>query len=170
MTASCGRPAGQLAPGGDFVLQAPEGPLDTRTLRGKVLLLFFSYAHCPDGCPAHLRTGSLAFSQLTPAEQARVRLLLVTVDPWRDTPASLKDYAAFVSPALTGLTGTPAEIAAVARTFEAAYVKQEARADGTYDVGHTERIYVMGPDGRLATVLRRGATAEQILAAVRQLL
>ncbi len=169
-TGSCGRPAGKLPQGGDFVLRAPDGPLDSRTLRGQALLLFFSYTHCPDGCPAHLRNGALAFGRLTPAEQARVRLLLVTVDPGRDTPARMKDYAAFVSPALTGLTGSPAEIAAVAKAYDAAYLRQEPRADGSYDVGHTERIYVVAPDGKLAAVLGRGATEAEILAAARKVL
>lgn len=167
---ACGRPGRTLPPGGDFVLRAPDGPLDTRTLRGQALLLFFSYTHCPDVCPAHLRNGALAFGRLTPAEQARVRLILVTVDPERDSPPRMKDYAAFVSPALTGVTGSPAEIAAVARRFDAAYIRQEPRADGSYDVGHTERIYVVAPDGRLAEVLGRGATEAQILAAARKVL
>jgi protein SCO1/2 len=168
LASSCGHPA--LPPGGDFVLQAPEGPLDTRALRGKVLLLFFSYTHCPDVCPAHLREGAQAFNGLTAEERARVRMILVTVDPWRDTPAKLKDYAAFVSPAFTGVTGTPEEIARVARTFDATFFKQEARPDGTYDVGHTERIYLVGPDGKLAAVLGRGATAPGILKTLRKLL
>ncbi len=169
-TGACGRPGGKLPAGGDFVLRAPDGPLDTRTLRGQALLLFFSYTHCPDVCPAHLRNGALAFGRLTSAEQARVRLILVTVDPERDTPARMKDYAAFVSPALTGLTGSPAEIAAVAKAYDAAYLRQEPRADGSYDVGHTERVYVVAPDGRLAAVLGRGASEAEILAAARKVL
>jgi len=167
---ACGRPGGGLPPGGDFILQAPDGPLDTHALRGRVVLYFFGYSHCPDICPSHLRSGSLAFNRLTPAEQARVRLILVTVDPWRDTPSRMKEYAAFINPALMGVTGTPAEIAAVAKAFDAAYARREARPDGTYDVSHTERIYVVGPDGKPAGVLGRGATEAQILAAVRKAL
>lgn len=144
--------------------------MDTRTLRGKVCLLFFSYTHCPDVCPAHLRNGAQAFRNLPPEDQARVRLLLVTVDPWRDTPERMKTYAAFVSPALTGLTGSPAEIATVAKAYDAAFARQAARPDGSYDVAHTERTYVVGPDGKVAAVLGRGATDAQILKEARKAL
>lgn len=156
--------------GGDFVLQSAAGPLDTRTLRGNVLLVYFGYANCPDICPASLAAGAQALNALKPDERARTRLIMVSVDPERDTPARLKEYTAYFHPAMVGVTGTAAEIAAVARSFGAGYVRQPPRPDGGYAVDHSADTYVVAPDGRLAQTLHFAATAEQVAEAVRKLL
>ncbi|MBL8487000.1 MAG: SCO family protein [Rhodocyclaceae bacterium] len=168
-----GSPAASVAPaptGGDFVLQSADGPFDTRALRGRVLLVYFGYSHCPDVCPAALGSGAQALNRLDAGERGRVRLVMVSVDPERDTAAMLKEYAAFFHPAMTGVTGTPAEVAAVARAFGAGYVRQPVRPDGGYAVDHSANTYVVGPDGRLAAILAPGATPDQVLAAARKLL
>lgn len=162
-------PAG-LPAGGDFVLQSADGPVDTKSLRGKVLLVYFGYSHCPDVCPAALAVGGQALNALSQAERERVRLLMISVDPERDSLAHLKEYTAFFHPAMTGLTGTPAEVAAVARAYGAAWRKQPVQADGSYVVDHTTATYVVAPDGRLVAVLDLGTPAERIVAAVRKYL
>ncbi|MBL8490054.1 MAG: SCO family protein, partial [Rhodocyclaceae bacterium] len=86
----------------------------------------------------------------------------------RDTPAMLREYAAFFHPEMVGLTGTPAEIAAVARSFGAGYLRQPLRPDGGYAVDHTANTYVVGPDGQLAETLPPGADPDQVLAALRR--
>ncbi len=165
-------PAGLAAApgGGDFVLQSAAGPVDTRSLRGNVLLVYFGYTHCPDICPASLGFAVQALNQLAPAERERVRLIMISVDPERDTPTSLKEYAAFFHPKMIGVTGTPAEIAAVAKRFGAGYVRQPPRPDGGYAVDHSAQTYVVGPDGRLAAILDLGTPAEKVAEAVRRLL
>lgn len=161
---------GNLPAGGDFVLQTVDGPLDTKTLRGKVLLVFFGYTHCPDVCPASLAAGGMALNALTPDERAKVRLLMISVDPERDSLQQLKEYTSFFHPQMLGATGTPAEIAKIAGSFGAGYVKQAAKADGSYAVDHTVSTYVVGPDGKLAAVLDLGITTDKLLATIRQLL
>lgn len=163
-------PASKLPPGGDFVLQSADGPVDSRTLRGKVLLVYFGYTHCPDICPASLSAGGQALNALSPAERARVSLLMVSVDPERDSLAHLKEYTAFFHPEMRGVTGTADEIAALARAFGAGYIKQPAKADGSYAVDHTVSTYVVGTDGKLAAVLDLGAPTEQLVATIRRLL
>ncbi|MBM3392184.1 MAG: SCO family protein [Betaproteobacteria bacterium] len=156
--------------GGDFVLRSAGGPLDTKTLRGKVLLIYFGYTHCPDVCPASLAAGAQTLNTLTTEERAKVRLIMVSVDPERDTPERLKEYAAYFHPEMVGVTGTPEEIAAVAKSFGAGYLRQPARPDGSYAVDHTTRTYVMAPDGKLAVALELNAPAEKYLETVRGLL
>jgi protein SCO1/2 len=156
--------------GGDFVLQAAGGPLDTRALRGKVLLIYFGYTHCPDVCPASLAAGAQALNTLTAEERTKVRLIMVSIDPERDTPERLKEYTAYFHPEMVGVTGTPEEIAAVAKSFGAGYLRQPARPDGSYAVDHTTRTYVVAPDGKLAASLELNAPAEKYLETVRGLL
>ncbi|MBS1144494.1 MAG: Electron transport protein SCO1/SenC [Proteobacteria bacterium] len=159
-----------LPAGGDFVLQSAAGPVDSKALRGKVLLVYFGYTHCPDICPASLASGGQVLKALSEAERDRVRLIMISVDPERDSVAHLKEYTAFFHPEMIGATGSPEQIAALSKAFGAGYVKQPAGADGSYSVDHTTSTYVVGPDGQLAAVLELGASNEKVLAVVRRLL
>ncbi len=160
----------KLPAGADFVLQTADGPLDSKTLRGKVLLVYFGYTNCPDVCPASLAAGGKALKALSPEERKNVRLVMISVDPERDSVGHLKEYTAFFHPEMVGATGTPEEIAALAKAFGAGYIRQPARADGSYAVDHTTSTYVVGPDGRLAQVIDLNAGSDAIVAAVRKLL
>jgi protein SCO1/2 len=157
-------------PGGDFVLQASDGPLDSRALRGKVLLLYFGYVNCPDVCPVSIAAGAGALNALSPAERERTRMIMISVDPERDTPAALKTYVAYFHPQMLGAVGTAAETAAVAKQFGAGYVRQPTRADGGYAVDHSSQTYVVDREGRLLDMLPLGTPAEKIAATVRKLL
>jgi protein SCO1/2 len=165
-----GTPPPGTPTGGDFVLRSADGPVDTKALRGKVLLIYFGYTHCPDVCPASLAAGAQALNALSPEERAKVRLIMVSVDPERDTPARLKEYAAYFHPEMIGVTGSTEEVAAVAKAFGAGYIRQPARSDGSYAVDHTTRTYVVAPDGRLALSLEPNTPAEKYLEAVRGLM
>ena len=154
---ACSDPATTLVPrppGGDFVLQAIEGPLDTRSLRGKVLLIYFGYVNCPDVCPVSIAAGAGALNALSPDERERTRMIMVSVDPERDTPAAMKEYVAYFGPTFRGLTGSPDEIAAVLAAYGvyARKVKLEGSALD-YTVDHSSFIYLFGPDGAFLTVL-----------------
>lgn len=156
--------------GGDFVLQGAAGPLDTRALRGNVLLVYFGYVNCPDICPVSMAAGAAALNALTAEERARTRMIMISVDPERDTPASLKSYVAYFHPAMLGVVGTAAETAAIAKSFGAGYVRQATRPDGGYAVDHSSQTYVVGPDGKLAELLPLGVPTDKVVAAVRKLL
>jgi protein SCO1/2 len=160
-----GRPSG-----GDFVLKSAAGPVDTRALRGNVLLVYFGYVSCPDICPASMAAGAAALNVLTAEERKRTRMIMVSVDPERDTPALLKEYASYFHPEMIGAVGTMADTAAVAKSFGAGYVRQATRPDGSYAVDHTSHTYVIGPDGKLAELLPLGTPAEKVAATVRKLL
>lgn len=156
--------------GAEFVLQSADGPVDSKNLRGKVLLIYFGYTNCPDVCPAAMASGGQVLKALSPEERGRVKLILISVDPERDSVAHLKEYTAFFHPDMLGLTGTPAEVAALAKAYGAGYIKQPARPDGSYAVDHTTSTYVVAPDGKLGAVLDLGAPTDKVLAAVRKLL
>jgi protein SCO1/2 len=156
--------------GGDFVLQSAAGPVDTKALRGNVLLIYFGYVNCPDICPMSMAAGAAALNALTPAERTRTRMIMVSVDPERDTPAGLKDYVAYFHPAMIGAVGTPAETAAIAKSFGAGYQRQPTRPDGTYAVDHSSQTYVVGSDGKLMELLPLGIPTDKVVAAVRKLL
>jgi protein SCO1/2 len=164
------QPASEGAPaGGDFVLQSADGPVDTATLRGKVLLIYFGYTYCPDICPTTLVAVGQALKQLTPAELAQVKTIFVSVDPARDTPQRLKEYATFFHPDIIGVTGSPDQVAAVARLYGAVYARHDVGGgDKYYVVDHSAWTYLVAPDGRLATRIAYGTSAEQMLAEIRQ--
>lgn len=160
----------KLPPGTDFVLQSVDGPVDSKALRGKVLLIYFGYTHCPDVCPASLAAGGQAMNALSPAEQARVKMFMVSVDPERDTLQHLKEYTSFFHPQLAGITGTPAQIADLAKAFGAGYIKQAPKADGSYAVDHTVSTYVVDGEGRLVAVLDLGTPTDKLVSTVRKYL
>jgi len=159
-----------LPAGADFVLRSADGPVDSKALRGKVLLVYFGYTNCPDICPASLASGGQALKALSNEERARVKLIMISVDPERDTVEHLKEYTAFFHSEMLGATGSAEEIAALAKAFGAGYIKQPKRPDGSYAVDHTTSTYVVGPDGKLAAVLELGAPTDKIVASVRKLL
>ena len=156
--------------GGDFVLQSAAGPLDTKALRGNVLLVYFGYVNCPDICPVSMAAGAAALNALNAEERAKTRMIMVSVDPERDTPAKLKEYVAYFHPAMVGAVGTAAETAAIAKSFGVGYVRQATRPDGGYAVDHSSVTYVIGPDGKLADMLPLGVTTDKVVATVRKLL
>jgi protein SCO1/2 len=160
----------KLPAGADFVLQAADGPIDSKALRGKVLVVYFGYANCPDICPASLAAGGQALKALSSEERSRVKLIMISVDPERDTVKHLKEYTAFFHPEMIGVTGSVEAIAALAKAFGAGYIKQPKRDDGSYAVDHTTSTYVVGPDGKLANVLELGAPTDKIVSTVRKLL
>jgi protein SCO1/2 len=159
------------AGGGDFTLQAASGPVSLSDYRGKVVLLYFGYTYCPDVCPTSLAATAEGLRQLKPEELAKVAMLFVSVDPERDTPARLKEYAGFFHPAIVGVTGTPDSVADVARRYGVIYAKQPvSTAGGGYVVDHSSDTYVLGPDGRLAGKIAHATPPAQVAAEIRKYL
>lgn len=155
--------------GGDFVLRSADGKVDTQALRGKVLLIYFGYTHCPDVCPASLAAAAQALNALSADERTKVRLIMVSVDPERDTPARLKEYARFFHPAIVGVTGTPEEIAAVAKRYGVFYAEQKvATAGDGYVVDHSADTYIVAADGKLAGKIAHATAPDQVAAIIRK--
>lgn len=162
--------APERAAGGDFTLHSANGPLALSELRGKVVLLYFGYTSCPDICPTSLTLMSSALSQLTEEELAQVQGLFISVDPQRDTPQRLADYSRHFHPAITGITGSEAQVADVAQRYGALYQRAEGETALGYSVDHSSITYVIDQRGALTTTLPHGASPATILQELRRLL
>jgi protein SCO1/2 len=135
--------------GGPFSLIDQDGRRVTeKDFLGKYMLVFFGYTYCPDICPTELQVMSAALDQMGP-EAGRIQPIFVSIDPARDTPEVLKAYVANFGPLLIGLTGSPEEVAAIAKAYRAYYAKAGNGSTATdYLMDHSSIIYLMGPDGR----------------------
>lgn len=156
-----------LPSGGDFTLRSTRGPVSLHDLRGSVVLLYFGYVSCPDVCPTSLSAAAKAVSLLDPAEQERVRLFFVSVDPERDTAENTENYAVFFDRRFSGLVGAPAEVAAVAAQYGVRYAKAPIPSAIGYAVDHSADLYVIAPSGRLHGVVPHGAAREDLVRAIR---
>jgi len=135
--------------GGPFRLTAGDGRTVTDAdFRGRWMLVYFGYTHCPDACPTALQDMANAVDALGPDAARRVALLFITIDPERDTPALIQDYVSAFNAPITALSGTPEQIAAAARAYRVYYAKHP-RDDGGYDMDHSSIIYLMDPAGKL---------------------
>jgi protein SCO1 len=136
--------------GGPFKLTDQNGQIVTdQDLKGRPFLVFFGFTHCPDVCPTTLFDVSEILRALGP-DADRTGALFITVDPERDTPAVMKDYLSSFDPHLSGLTGNPAEIAAVAKAYRV-YFKKVPLEQGGYTMDHTAIVYLMDKDGRFVS-------------------
>ncbi|XVJ64542.1 MAG: SCO family protein [Sphingopyxis sp.] len=143
--------------GGPFTLTDQDGNSVSDTdFAGRYRLVYFGYSFCPDICPVDLQKlmrGLAQFEKTDPALGAKIQPLFVTVDPARDTPAALKPFVARYHPRLLGLTGTPEQIAAVAKAFVVTYNKVEGSAPDRYLMAHSQLAFLMGPDGKPLALL-----------------
>jgi cytochrome oxidase Cu insertion factor (SCO1/SenC/PrrC family) len=149
--------------GGPFTLVDQTGRTVTDAeFRGKWLLVYFGYTHCPDACPTALSDMAAALGDLGPAKRDKVQVIFISVDPERDTPAVMRDYVeAFDSAQIVGLTGTMEQVSAA----EAAYgvrAQRYGRKDGDYTMSHSSTIDIMDPAGRFVTVMRPEQLGERL--------
>lgn len=154
--------------GGPFQLVDHTGRTVTDTdFAGKFMLVFFGFTHCPDVCPTELQTMGNVIDALG-ADGARVVPIFISVDPERDTPDQLKSYVTAFHPRLVGLTGSPDQIASVAKAYKVYYSKSQNNAAGAdYQVDHTSFVYLMGPDGAVRSLFRGGVSDQAMTAEIR---
>jgi protein SCO1/2 len=137
--------------------------------RGKVVVVFFGFVHCPDVCPTTLSELAAVARELgTDAE--RMQVLFVTVDPERDTPQVLRQYVPSFDPRFLGLYGDTEATARAAREFKIFYQKQPLKEGTAYSVDHSAGTYILDREGRLRLFARYGAGAPALLHDIRILL
>lgn len=152
-----------LSLGGPFELLDHTGRTVTdQTFRGRFMLVFFGFTHCPDICPTELQLVAEVLDRLGP-QADRVAPLFITIDPERDTPETLADYVALFDPRLIGLTGTPAQIAAAARAYRVYYARVQPPGASTYLMDHSSFLYLIGPDGGFRALFRHGTPVEEVV-------
>lgn len=137
------------APIADFTLTDQGGkPRAFSSLRGEPVLVFFGFAHCPNVCPATLSRLKL-LHEARAGKLKSARIVLISVDGERDTPAALKAYLAPLSPDFLALTGDPKTTAKIAAGFSAVFFKEPANKDGSYNVMHSSQVFVVDKAGQL---------------------
>ena len=156
--------------GKDFALTDHNGK--SRTLadfKGKAVVMFFGYTHCPDVCPTTMAEMAAVVKELGPLAE-RVQVLFVTVDPERDTAQVLSKYVPAFDASFLGLIGDKDATARVAKEFKIVYQKSPGKEPGSYTMDHTAASYAFDPQGRIRLFIRHGQGAAPIVYDLKMLL
>ncbi len=154
--------------GADFNLTDHNGKQRKLTdFRGKVVVLFFGYIHCPDVCPTTMADLALVMGKLG-KDAERVQVLFVTVDPERDTPELMAQYAPAFHPSFMGLYGDAAATEQVAKDFGVVYQKQQTSSG--YNVDHSAGTYLIDTAGRVRLLAPYGQRVDWMEQDIRLLL
>lgn len=135
----------------DIRLTSDGGPVSLSDLRGKLVVIYFGYTFCPDICPATLSKINKALERMG-KDADEVAVVMVTVDPERDTAEKLGVYVRRFNPQFIGLSGTLDEIAGVAKEFGIFYEKKEVTTSAKYLVDHTASVLVIDREGRISLI------------------
>jgi protein SCO1/2 len=139
--------------GGPFSLTDGAGHTVTdRDFHGRWLLIYFGYTHCPDACPTTLSAVGGALDKLPPGTRKDFTVLFITVDPARDTPGVVGQYAKAFGPEFSGLTGSQEALSKVEAEYRV-YAQRHDLKGGDYAMDHSSIIYLVGPDGHFAGLL-----------------
>jgi protein SCO1 len=156
--------------GKDFNLTDHHGqPRRLGDFKGKAVVLFFGYTHCPDVCPTTLATMRDALALLG-EDARRVQVLFATLDPARDTIPLLAEYVPMFHPSFIGLHGDEASIATLAKDFKVFYARQPGTTPDSYHIDHSTGSYAFDPQGRIRLLLRHGEAPEIVAADLKLLL
>lgn len=156
--------------GGDFTLQSADGPVALEDFRGKVVLVYFGYTNCPDACPLTMANWGRAFNQLTEEEQSRVRGLLVSIDPERDSLEALKEYTTYFHPNIIGVTGSEEELRKIVSRYRSDFEIEHEGNSENYTMAHMSFVYVIDPQGKLRDLLAHESLPEEIVKSLRNAL
>lgn len=165
-----GRDISGLMPDLAFTLKGENGQQVNASDFAGVKLLYFGYTHCPDICPATLARLAAAIHALPASARGRVKVLFVSVDPKRDTPAQLKRYTRSFGPEFMGLSGSNQQLQALAKRYRSAYGYGEKHTGRNYEVMHSSAVYVFDADNHIRLLLPGGESVAAITADLTQLL
>lgn len=161
-------PLAGAAIGGPFELTDSHGKMVRWSdFAGKYRIVYFGYTYCPDVCPtdvARMSQGLRKFEQDNPALGAQVQPMFISVDPQRDTPEIVGEFAANFHPRLIALTGTPAQVKQAAAAFKVYYEAADKAADGSYMVNHSNVTYLFGKSGEPIAILPTDQGADAVAA------
>lgn len=164
-------PLAGAAIGGPFTLSDSAGKtVQWSDFKGKYRIVYFGYTYCPDVCPMEMQRimkGYDQFKASDPQAAAQVQPIFISIDPERDTPAKVGEFARAFSNDLMGLTGTPEQVKAAAKGFGVYFQKGETTKSGAYLVDHSNAAYLMGRDGEPIALLPidKGTEAPAAIAA-----
>jgi protein SCO1/2 len=152
----------------DFRLPDADGAMRSLgEFKGKVVLVFFGFAQCPDVCPTALGR-AIDVRKLLGADGDKVQVVFITVDPERDTPEVLREYMKAYDPSFIALRGNAEQLASTAKEFKVYF--QKVPTKGSYTMDHTAVTYAFDPQGRVRLVLKHDQSAQEIASDLRNLL
>ncbi len=159
-----------IGTGKDFRLTDHHGQVRTLAdFKGKVVIVFFGYTHCPDVCPTTLSDLSQAMRLLGP-DADKVQVLFITVDPERDTQELLAQYVPAFNPTFIGLYGTPEQTEATATEYRIYYRKEPGQTPGDYTVDHSVGSYIYDRSGKLRLNASYGQAVDALVHDIKLLL
>ncbi|HVW50758.1 MAG TPA: SCO family protein [Trinickia sp.] len=130
---------------------------------GRTTLVYFGYTHCPDVCPETMARLMQVLEKLPAADAKQVRILFISVDPARDTPEALHAYVgAFDAEHIRGLTGTNAQVEALAKRYRIAYQMEKRDPKGNYEVTHSSAVYIFDRAGHARLLATSGDSPDAI--------
>ncbi|NVE94906.1 SCO family protein [Altererythrobacter lutimaris] len=154
--------------GGDFELVGSDGETVRWTdFEGQYRIVYFGFTFCPDICPTdtqRMAQGLEIFAEKRPQQAAKIQPMFISIDPARDTPEKVGEYAAAFSDRLIGLTGSEEQVKAAADTFRVFYSRGEDTPGGGYLMDHSNIVYLFGPDGEPLATLPTDEGAESVAA------
>ncbi len=160
--------ADQPVIGGAFELVDQNGrPFTEKDLKGKYSLIYFGYTYCPDVCPTELQTMTQALEMLGPLAK-KIRPVMISVDPERDTPEVLKEYLTNFYPGFVGLTGTPEQVRKAGQAYRVFYRKTDEKSASDYLMDHSSIVYLMDPEGRYLKHFAYGTPPEKMAEGIRK--
>jgi protein SCO1/2 len=146
----------------DFTLVGSnDRPVTLSEFRGKPVLLYFGYTTCPDACPTTLADLRMAMQELG-SDKDQVQVLFVSVDPERDTAERLAAYLKYFDPSFIGLTGSVADIEAIASRYGVFFQKDTTKSAADYLMDHTSAVLLLDADGKLRLMFPYGTTGPQM--------
>jgi protein SCO1/2 len=147
----------------DFALTDHTGKLRTLAdFKGKAVVVFFGYTHCPDVCPTTMFELAGVMKELGPLAD-KVQVLFITIDPARDTPALLAQYVPAFDSRFLGLSGDAAATDKVAKEFKVFYQKVPGKTPDSYTMDHTAGSYVFDPQGNIRLFVRNGEGTQPLV-------
>ncbi len=154
---------------GAFSLQSPTGATVTeQDFKGRYMLVFFGFTHCPDICPTTLLLLQNVVAKLG-EDGKKLQPIFITVDPERDTPALVGDYVSHFGNGVVGLSGTPAQVKAAADNFKVYFSKVEMSDPSMgYMINHSGFIYLLGPDGQYLSHFAHDVSESDLEAGLRK--
>jgi protein SCO1/2 len=157
--------------GGDFALVSDQGPVELSDFRGKVVPIYFGFTHCPDVCITSLSSIAAGLKELTEEERALVQPLFITIDPERDDPERVGEYARYFYPGMLGLTGSLEDVTKVAKAHFVIFEKVPLDdSELGYTMDHSSIVYVVGKDGVIKSLIHHGEKPSVIAQTLREAL
>jgi len=148
-------------PSFNFTLTSADGDISLSDYRGKLVLVYFGYTFCPDICPATLANVGQALRSIGPKAED-IQVIMVSLDPERDTPEKLDKYVHQFYPTYIGVTGTKEQLDEVASLYGIFYEKDTSSSEENYGINHTASLLVLDREGYLKLVFPFGVTVPEI--------